>query len=822
MTDPRLPPGDEGDRRPPATFRIRDGAVYGPARPGPWPGDRGPGPEEEIGLDEIFAVLRRRWRTVAAAFVLVVGAAALYTWRATPVWEASSVIRVQERSGAGDASGAAGQLLLQLGPASEVATEMRVVETHPVLAQVVDDLELNFRLTSPADVPRDLVFAHVDADADAPEATYRLERAGADRWRLRRTEPDTGRVERQFAAGDTVRLPGARFVLAADGAAAGEGAPDELEVRTGTLYGAVDRLRESLSVGRPDPDASLIRVRHEGTDRHLVRRVPDAVAEAFLDRRRSVQTTEARSTVAFLEDQTARIETQLEAAEEELQRFREEEQVVAPEAEAEAQVGRLSELQARRSELAAERDALRNLLQDIRSESEDPDYRKLVAFPTFLGNQAVQDLLAALGEAERERTRMLARRTERHPDVAALTEQIEQMEGRLGEIGRNYLGSLDDQIASIDAVLSRFGSELEEVPATEVQFARLRRRTEMLGEIHTLLQTRLEEAQISANVEDPSVRVVESAVPPREPIAPRPLRNLALAGFLGLMLGVGLAFVREFADRRIHGEEDVDRFLDLPVLATVPRIAAANGRGGRTADLVATGDARSLPAESYRTLRTNVRYTRGGRGSRELVVTSPGGRDGKSMTAANLAAAFAQQGHRTLLVDADMRQSSQHEIFGVEKSPGLSDLLLEGDPAEKLEQVVRSTPVEELDLLPAGFSPPNPAELLDSDAMERILAQARETYDLLVVDTPPALAVTDASVLGVRLQGTLLVLRDDRTDREAAAGALEQLRRVGCEVVGVVLNDAGRPSGGYPYGDYFDDEDRRGARGRIRRLLPFG
>lgn len=826
MSRDDLPDRPHGARGRPPTFRAGDGNGSVPVQARAWPADRGPAPEDEIGLDEIFAVLRRRWRAVAAVFLLVVGAAAFYTWWKTPVWEASSVIRVEEQSRSGG-SQAAERLMLQLGPTSEVATEMRVVETHPVLAQVVEDLDLTFRLASPGGLPRDLVFAHVDFGEPVPEGTYRIERTG-DRYRLRQTEPDTARLEREFAAGDTVSLPGGRFVVAGPGALPEvEGDPPSgLEVRTVPFHRAVRDLEETLSVARPDPDASLIRVRYKGTDRHLVRRVPNAVADAFLARRREVQTTEARSTVAFLEDQTARLEKQLEAAEEELQRFREEEQVVAPAAEAEAQVQRLTELRARRSELAAERDALQNLLQTIRSGAGEPDYRKLVAFPTFLRNQGVQDLLASLSEAERQRTEMLNRRTERHPDVVALTEQIEQMESRLGEIGRNYLGSLNDQIASIDAVLSRFSSELEEVPATEVQYARLQRRTDMLTEIHTLLQTRLEEAQISANVEDPSVRVVESAVLPHEPIAPRPVRNLALAGFLGLMMGVGLAFVREFTDRRIHDEDDVERALDgMPILTRVPRVPEADEKYPRHQGLVAA-DGRSLPAESYRTLRTNVRYTRGGQGSRELVVTSPGARDGKSMTASNLAVTFAQQGHRTLLIDADMRRSVQHEAFEVEQSPGLSDLLVDGQPAEKLEQVVRATAVENLDLLTGGHPPPNPAELLDSPAMERLLEQARETYDAVVVDTPPALVVTDASVLGAKVEGVLMVIRADQTDRHAAEDAMQQLQRVGCDVLGVVFNDADGGSGGYRYDYYYryygENGERGGARERWKRLLPFG
>lgn len=831
MSDRSLPPVGDGHGPPPAPPpEGRDGRP--PLETRAWPADRLYAPEEEIGLDEIWAVLRRRWASVAAVLLLALAAAAAWTWWQTPEWEASAVVRVEEP----DPGLVSDERTLLLGRGgSQIETEMRVLETRPIREEVAAALDLAFRVEEPAGASRDLLFDHVAAGRSVPEVAYRLDRRGEDRWRLAALPPDDGADPaatasvraRTFAAGDTVRIPEASFVLASDATmrAAGVEPPAALEVRTVPFRDAVADLGEAMTVTRPDPDARLIRVRYRGTDRHQVRGVPDALADAFLQRRRQVQSTEARSTASFLDEQTARIRTQLEASEEELQAFREEQQVVAPQAQAEEQVQRMAAMRARLSGLESERDALSRLLRSLEGQGR-PAVRKLATFPTFLRNEAVQSLFESLVQARSERAAMRERRTDSFPEVVALGRQIDELETQLADMGRNYLSSLDDQVASLQAELARFGGRVEEVPAREVQFARLERRTEVLTELHTMLQRRLKEAEIREAVEDPSVRVVETAILPEEPVSPRPLRNLLLAGFLGLMAGVGLAFVREYTDRRIHDEEDVDRALGLPVLGRVPRLRGVDGDGGGRETLVATGDARSLPAESYRSLRTNVRYTRGGRGSRELAVTSPGARDGKSMTASNLAVAFAQQGQAALLIDADMRQSSQHDTFEVERSPGLSDLLVEGDPAERLEQVVRATHVEGLDLLPAGFAPPNPAELLDSQAMERVLARARESYEAVVVDTPPALAVTDAAVVGVRLEGVLLVVRADWSERDAAAAALEQLRRVGCEVLGVVFNESDRGDRRYSrghYDEYFDDGDGGGtAEGRLRKLLPFG
>ncbi len=181
--------------------------------------------------------------------------------------------------------------------------------------------------------------------------------------------------------------------------------------------------------------------------------------------------------------------------------------------------------------------------------------------------------------------------------------RIRELEEQLGGIGRNYLSSLNDQIASLDAVLTRFGTELEKIPEKEVQFARLERQTKMLAELNTLLHTRLREAEVAEAVEDPSVRVVETAILPLEPVSPRPVRNLALPGILGLMLGVGLAFVREYMDTRLHSSDQIESLYGLPTIARVPSLPLANGRKKRIEALFTLRNAKSVGAEAFRNLR---------------------------------------------------------------------------------------------------------------------------------------------------------------------------------------------------------------------------
>jgi tyrosine-protein kinase Etk/Wzc len=768
------------------------GQTYGvPSRS---PRRRPPHPDDEIGLDDLLRFTRRQWWVILLTFVVVVAGTAIYSWMTTPVWESSALIRV-----GAEGSVPAATLFPDLAGNSDLETEMLVVETRPVLYTVVQFLSLNFELRHPPDVPRHFLFSHVDFDRSTPEVDYEIVRLGVDRYDLRSLGDAIEPLELQFEAGDTVVIRGGTFALHAEAEMRDRGVervPERLEVSTLEFERTVTRLQEDLSVTRPDRVASLFRVAYQGRDRWLVRNLVREVAQSFIDQRRGVQKTRSVSTVDFLEARTAEFLAQLVAAEDALQAFREENQVVALGPEAEEQVRMLAGWRAERAGLVAERDALRDLLLGIGpSGDQRTDFARLIAYPTFLANPTFQNQVEVLTEAERRRTELRSQRTEFHPDMVALDLQIAQIQERLAFVGRGYLSSLNERIAGLDAILVRFGNELAEIPARELQFARLERECTLLAAMYSFLQQRLEEARVTAEVEDPSVWVVEDAVLGQEPVRPRKLVNMALASVLGLMLGLGLGFLRQAVDRRLTSDDDVGELLGAPILTRVPRLPATAANGPRPATLITHHQGSSVPAEAYRNLRSSIFFAGLDTTLRkDLVVTSPGPRDGKSVTASNLAITFAQQKLKTLLIDADLRRSALHETFEAEQSPGLSEYLQGIVP---LDSTVVMTKVPRLLLIPAGRVPPNPAELLGSDRMDTMLRLLRRYFEAIVVDSPPVLAVTDAAVLAHKVGNALLVVRPGQTHRHAADEAISRLRMVGARVHGVVVNDS---DGGASYG----------------------
>lgn len=773
------------------------------------------GADDEIDLRQLWLVLRRgRW-TILGILALVLTLTITITLRTAPVYEATTMVRIDEKQ----SNIPVLDILSTVGTGSEVATEMEILKTRILAEEVIDSLGLRLRLAEPARVMRSRVLDYIHVAPGAPAAEYTLERNGDGRFAA--SDPITGTVFGSFAPGERIELGGATIVLS----------PTAVEHRRLRLLvvtpeEAIQQFLNSITVSRPNREANIVLIRHQNTDTELVRLVPNTLAERFIAGRSDVKKTEARSTIAFLNEQIDSLTRQLTVAENALQEFREEGQIVSLEAEASTQVRELAALQAERNQLDAERSALAELLTEVQAITPQPGepspYRRLIAFPTLFRNQATTELLRSLNLAENERAEILKRRTMRDPDAQILTARIQELEEQLRVIAVTYLQGLTNQVNSLDATLLAFGSELARVPAKEVQLARLARQTKVLEEIYTLLQTRLKEAEIAQAVEDVSVRVVDPARTPPLPIKPRRMLNLMLGGILGVMLGAGVVLLRAFMDNTIRTRDDLLALAGVPVLGLIPRIKGAvgvngNGRrprrrlpaepgGSSTRELevrLVTGrDPRNPIAEAYRGLRTNITFARPESPVRTLVFTSPAMGDGKSTTSANLAIVLAQQGLKVLLVDADMRRGFLHSDFDIgEREPGLSNALLGTTTLEGGIRTVDLGASGELHFLSTGTLPPNPAELLGSERMRELLVHAEGLYDIVILDAPPLTLVTDAAILGTNADGVVVIARAGQTHKDALQYSVEQLRHVRAPVLGTVLNDVDFKRDGY-YGGY--------------------
>lgn len=357
------------------------------------------------------------------------------------------------------------------------------------------------------------------------------------------------------------------------------------------------------------------------------------------------------------------------------------------------------------------------------------------------------------------------------------------------------LGGIGARLGALNVVLADYDHRFNLIPKKSIDLAKLQRARLSSEKLYLLVEEKFNEAAISEKSEFGNVNVIDHAKVPILPVSPNVPRNMLLGFFMGIGLGIGIVLVSSFMDRCIRTPEDLKRsgFIALTTICSMNGEAVKTGQGsaiaGRTQSLdrhlVTHYKPLSPLSESYRRLRTNVQYVQVDTPLRCFAVTSANPKEGKTTTVCNMAISFSQTEKKVLLVDGDMRRPSIHTTFGIPNMFGINDYLFGRATAE---QVIRKNLVANLDIITCGTLPPNPAEILGSRRMKEFIAQMKECYDLVIFDTPPILAVTDAGVLASGTNGVLLVAAAGQTQKAGLERAAEFLTSVGVDILGVVLN----------------------------------
>jgi len=376
------------------------------------------------------------------------------------------------------------------------------------------------------------------------------------------------------------------------------------------------------------------------------------------------------------------------------------------------------------------------------------------------------------------------------------TDRINQLQAARYAASRE---SLSSQIAAMDQQIQDTNSaiEVEQNPEQKLQ---LETRLTQYRQLYSTLVTSYEQVRLSEAQTSTNVVVSESAQIPQSPISPNTSRSTMLAAIVGMMLAAGIVFIIEYLDDTIKNPDEIRRKFNLPILGM---IAAHDSEADK---IISLTQPRSPVAEAFRSLRTNVTYAAIDSTLRRILITSATPQEGKTTISVNLAVVLAQGERKVALVDADMRRPQVHYKFGLNNQVGLSDLFLITHPLESLpKSFVQSCEIKRLGVVTTGKVPPNPSELLTSRRMAQFLDILNNEYDLIVIDTPPILSVTDATALAPGMDGVLLVAKPGVTRQRDFRQMLEQLQTVGARTLGVVLNDV-KPTSrkyGYYYNRYY-------------------
>jgi len=757
--------------------------------------------------DYVQIILRGKW-TILVIFVVVLGATAGYTFTKQPTYEATTSVLVDTK---GQQSSSLLFDVTGFGAVKNIKNELEILKSG-ALAENVAQLLLEKRYAEESKTEGILI----------------------------------------------IKAPG-----------------DSLAVREyATVREIVARLGRVVEF-EPVRDSDVIKITAQSTHAREAALIANTFAEAYYNRNLLSSRTRSHAVREFLEQQLKSRQDALATAEGTLQSYMEKQGIVSLDDEAKKVIDQLAQLEATRDAdeiniqtlsktLSSYEEELKKVepnVSRVMGEANDPYIRQMqeqlaklevqrdvtiAQNPNIVGQTIYNDKLkeidgqiVALREKLQKRTDEFLKSllpgqlpTTGASDPSAYMSQLMQ---KIIEL-RVQRQSLQAKQQAMAEVIRQYEQQFNRIPQKSIQFARLQRARLSNEKLYLLVEEKFNEAAIKEKSEFGYIDIIDPAIVPAAPVSPKISLNLLLGAVLGLALGIGFVFLREYVDVRVRTPEDLKKrgFTTLTAVALMDdEIRKLGGktkidRNGRMVDahLLSYLNPLSSIAESYRRLRTNIQYAQLDEPVRSILVTSPNPSEGKSTTVSNLAITFAQTGKRVVLLDTDLRKPSLHNEFGVEKLPGLTELLYDG---ASLKSVLRHTPVDNLDLICCGTIPPNPSETLGSQKMKEFLQDLRKHYDVLLFDSPPVLAVTDPAILATLVDAVIVVVSSGQTRLDSLERSIDIIQDVRAKPLGLVLNnfDLRLAYGGYykyyrnkyySYG-YGSDYGSDGGEGKVKSKM---
>jgi polysaccharide biosynthesis transport protein len=753
----------------PLVREMQPGAGFDPSRPA-----RPPLypelPSHDSALGEYVRVLIKRKWIVVTCLATIFSVVAIASLRMTPIYEASGTVEINKPDSSLNFQNSATFSLDYYDP-TELDTEIKILQSDLLALQVIRELNLDRR-------------PEFGGNAPSPSSL--------------------------------------------------DLAPDPLQADPARASAMLAGFKGSLKVAL-SPNSRIIEIHYRSPDRELAANVVNTLMQTYVDNNIKSRFESTMQASDWLQKQLVDMQMKVETSQERLVRYQKEHEILGIDEKQNITTAKLDELNKELTEAESQRmdkEAFYELVQ-----AGDADAIASAAGSSDAqgaGVQGASQLLESLRAKEADLKIQAADLNTQfgpaYPKLNQLNNQIKEVESQIqaemkkivSKVRGQYMTALQRE-NMLRGALEKQKQEANKLNESAIEYNLLKRDAETYRTLYEGLLQKLKEAGVSAGLKANNFHIIDSARPPTSPIEPNIPRNLGFGFSLGLAAGVGLAFLLEALDNTIRTTEQAQMVSGLPPLGMIP-LGSKSARDGadtkrlviasskEAVELVTQVRPQSQMAESYRALRTSLLLSNLGAPPKVIMVTSALPQEGKTTTSINCAIVLAQKGVRVLLVDADLRRPSIHKTLGMGPRSGLSNVLT---GSTKLEQVITRTPLlPNLHVLPAGTPPPNPAELLASTNMRDVLAQLREEYDHIVVDTPPSLSVTDAVVLSQRADAVVLVIRSGQTTKQALRRARDILGRVGAKVVGVLLNAVDLSSPDYyyyyeyqgKYARYYQDE----------------
>jgi capsular exopolysaccharide synthesis family protein len=747
-------------------------------------------PEIEIDIKEIWRILRTSRKSIAIISALVIISTIYLTWTTHPVYQATTIVMIKENqtdpsSFVFDFNKNTSQQMLQ--------NEIEILKSYNLHEQVVVSL--------------------ID-DGSAEDLALFGTRYVRQRYRLRN-------YFMSWLGG--VRKP----------------AIPPTDMGFSRRIQVVESLRHNTSVFIVR-EADVLNISVSSGDSSEAVFLANRVSKTYRSLDLAGGQGELHFVLTFLDSQITKYDRRLAAAEDELQHFQSEHKIYALDGSAALLLSNLTSYESIYYTNIAELEVSRERVTYLSSQLSQSE-KALMEEITNTNNPMIIALRGKIAELEAQKIQQMVDEGWNDQSLQArdFERRIHEMKNKLTGITESLIlsgWSEEDPFAASQDIFNkivqqevevhssrsraneykklvdRMSGRLTLLPVQTLQYARLERGLKLNESLYLTMKQKYEESRITEAGQLGKVRILDPALIAKK-IKPNKNMNVLFGIILGIGLGVGYAILREFLDNTVKSVEHLER-KGLTILGIIPAMESASANKSATAAaapskggtdfrrrLITYEDPKSPISESYRSLRTNVAYASIDKKIKSLLISSSQPGEGKSTTAANLAIAFAQLRKKTLLVDADLRKPVQHNVFGHPRGPGISEYLI--GEIEDIDSIIHQTKVENLFILTAGGLPPNPSELLGSDRMSQLVDQLEQEWDMVLLDSPPIVAVTDASMISAEIDAIAMVVKAGSTERSAVDRALDMMRNVNAPLIGAILNGASQENLGGKYAYYY-------------------
>ncbi|MEC4685101.1 MAG: polysaccharide biosynthesis tyrosine autokinase [Nitrospirota bacterium] len=747
--------------------------------------------EREIHLyDYIEVLLRKKW-IVISCFVVIVLAAGIGTYLATPIYEATTSILIEEAKGGGQALFTE---LAGLPQTSEIPSQIEIIKSRTIAEDVVRELKYDqrvFDISGDLDlrvinlqVPEKFIDEEIEVEFTDDKGNFTVTREGESLGR--------GIAGILFKSNS-----GLSFVIKEVNPEKGA----SFKIKRSRFYEAVEGLQKKVTVS-PVRNTNIVYIKVQDSDPRMAAAIANSIVKRYIQQDISRRSKEATYMIKFVKRQIEPTQKKLENALESLAAHKRNSRVVDLKEGTKKLIENIGALEKEKINLEIKEQQVRYLYDEVQRNITDTSTLNL----SVLEDPVVQSMISRLAMLENNRKSLLAEYTARHPQVVALSAEINEIKRRVNSSILNTLDSLRSKKDSFTKEIERLRAELKVLPEEEKRLAGLVLNKEVLSNINAFLFQKLNEATITQASTISSIQVVDPAIVPEKPIKPQKKKNILLAVVVGLMSGIGFAFFFDYLDNSIKSPRDVEERLGLPVFGHIPLVQAEEPKkkplsGKRSnSGLITLDSTKSIVAESFRSLRTNLQFAVLEKRGRVFHFTSPMQNEGKTTITANLGITLALMGSRTLIIDLDLRKPRMHHIFDISREPGITHLLA---GKSDLKEIIRPTATEHLYVIPAGIIPPNPSELLSQQDLSDFLDKIKNEFDYILIDSPPVLPVTDSLLLGRLADTSFIVIKLGGTSFPAVEQAIKQLRSVNVNVAGAIINKIKLSSGYGYYHNYY-------------------